>query len=1259
MKKATLFLLYLVIGTMAIASAGNHPYLAHYRIADGITSRFINCISQDESGFIWIGSETGLDRFDGFHFKHYDIADGKTVFSIYAGKRGELWLGTGKGIFIFNTETGQSKKFETETEWGVSVCSKTTVIDNVCNKVFIGTGGQGFFLYDPKTETLKQFCRYASMISAITVYRDSLIYVGSEESTISEFKADGDFVRTIAFSPEDSDVRMSNVQSLHASGNELWVILQNKGLCRIPLDRLSTFENFNLNESRQLHDAKLSISDSDNSLLIGCQNEIKRYNITSKETETIIPDMSASPRCLFKDRDGGLWIGVEDDGITYCPLRQNSFEHYFLEKNIASITKDNDGNIWAGAVSGTIFRIDANGRASGFDLPKVSNIQCLMADHHKIWIGTRYDGLFIHNLENGKTANYRYDRYNEFSISDNCVNALFKDSTGKIYVGTEWGLSYYSADTDGFIPEPRASNHSSVVGFFEDSEKNIWILSGNDGLYRETLDGKIWREFNTSRNKNLTSNTIHDMIEDNDGLIWIATGNGLVTYSYETNTFSPVNRDLASGDINSLEIDSSGRIWYVKESALTCISNLHRRVFGRESGLHNNAFLNGCSSISDNGTLFFGGINGIDTFFPDSVLNDSANNSYSPILITDVVVDGISMGVPEKLTVNNDTKRISILFSNLSFNSSDADDYSFHMKGEDTEWHHDNSMATYGHLSPGLHTFTVRYKSSYGDTEDTINIKVMHPLYARWWAILIYFSIFGLSTLTIINYYRRKREESTFREKYNFFTNIIHEIRTPLTLIKTPLERIKGTPGLNEQLKGSLDIISKGTDSLINLVNQLLDYRKSESGYYVLNLRPCLVGTLANEICGRFKPIADSEGKALDITIPSEAYSYRVDHDALEKILNNILSNAVKYAVSSIYLKLEEEPDYFSIIISNDGEKIASTEQDNVFKMFYQVNGSKNGTGIGLPLARMLAERHGGSITIDPESDMTTFVVKIPGERSLAQETGKESSGSTPTPISIEETSILVIDDNEDLRRMIAEMLKSSYNVIQAGNGKEGVNILEKEPVDLILSDIMMPEMDGYEFCEFLKTDPRYSNIPIILITAKASVEDKIKGLKYGADDYIEKPFSPDLLVTKVRSIISNRQKIKEFYRGLPIVHPSKISKITKSDSDFMNKMKEELEKHLSDVDYSLVNLTEDMFMSQSSFYRKVKTLTGVSPNDFVKEFKLQRAAEMLSDGKYLASEVYKEVGFNSLAYFSLCFKKKYGVSPTKYVGSLTKHEEA
>lgn len=330
-----------------------------------------------------------------------------------------------------------------------------------------------------------------------------------------------------------------------------------------------------------------------------------------------------------------------------------------------------------------------------------------------------------------------------------------------------------------------------------------------------------------------------------------------------------------------------------------------------------------------------------------------------------------------------------------------------------------------------------------------------------------------------------------------------------------------------------------------------------------------------------------------------------------------------------------------------------------MFKMFYQVKGSKNGTGIGLPLARMLAERHEGSLAIDPNSEMTTFVVRIPGDRSLAQDFDQAENMEKPDEIGMVESSILIIDDNEDLRRMIAEILKDDYKVLQAGNGKEGIDILGKEAVDLVLSDIMMPEMDGYELCEFMKSDPRYSSIPVILLTAKASVEDKIKGLKYGADDYIEKPFSPDLLVTKVHSVIDNREKIKEFYRGLPIVHPSQISKITKSDSDFINKMKAELEKHLSDLDYSLVDLTKDMFMSQSSFYRKVKVLTGVSPNDFVKEFKLQRAAEMLSDGKYLANEVYKEVGFSSFSYFSQCFKKKYGVSPTKYVDSLKKHEEA
>lgn len=1258
MKRIALLILYLSIGLAATSYAEKLPHVSYYRAADGLSSRSVNCISQDEAGFIWIGSENGLDRFDGHHFKHYDIADGRTIYTIYLDNQGKLWLGTGKGVFIFNTENGLSEKFNVETKWAVSVCSKATIISKVCNKIFIGTAGQGFFLYNPENEELEQFCQYASMISAMSVYKDSLMYVGSEESTISEFKTDGQYVRNIAFTPQDYDVRMSSIQFLYADNEKIWAILQNKGLCSIPRDNVSASGNVSMDKSRQFHEARLSIPDTTGRFLVGCQSEIKRYDLKNRKAETVISGMASSPRCMFKDKNGGLWIGIEDDGIAYCPLKASSFEHRFAGKNITALAKDKGGNIWAGTVSGELFRIDSHGETTSLAIPEISSIQCLMADSRELWIGTRYDGLFIHNLDNGKTTNHRYDRYKDSSISDNCVTALFKDSAGKIYVGTEWGLSYYSRETGGFIPEPRASNHSSVTGFFEDSKKNIWILSSNDGLYRTTLDGKIWKDFNISKTNSLTSNTTYDMVEDNKGLIWVATASGLVTYSYERNTFSPVNQEFASGSISSLEKDSYGRIWYGEGSVLVCIDKSGRTVFGKESGMNTGSFLNGCALSSDNGKLLFGGVNGIDSFSPDNVLKNASDN-HDRIIITDVLIDGVSVGVSDEVKVNSGAKRVVILFSNLSFKSSDIIDYSFYMKGEDSGWRHDSSVATYEHLSPGSHTFTVKYDGDDEPMETSIEIKVRYPVYARWWAILIYLSILGLSSLAVINFYRRKREEATFREKYNFFTNIIHEIRTPLTLIKTPLERLMGTSGLNEQAKASLGMINKGTDTLINLVNQLLDYRKSEGGYYVLNLRPCLIGALTEEICSRFRPIVESEGKTLDVTIPSEAYSYNVDHEALEKILNNILSNAVKYAVSTINLKLEEFPDHFSIVISNDGEKIATAERENVFKMFYQVKGSKNGTGIGLPLARMLAERHEGSLAIDPNSEMTTFVVRIPGDRSLAQDFEQAENMEKPDEIGMVESSILIIDDNEDLRRMIAEILKDDYKVLQAGNGKEGIDILGKEAVDLVLSDIMMPEMDGYELCEFMKSDPRYSSIPVILLTAKASVEDKIKGLKYGADDYIEKPFSPDLLVTKVHSVIDNREKIKEFYRGLPIVHPSQISKITKSDSDFINKMKAELEKHLSDLDYSLVDLTKDMFMSQSSFYRKVKVLTGVSPNDFVKEFKLQRAAEMLSDGKYLANEVYKEVGFSSFSYFSQCFKKKYGVSPTKYVDSLKKHEEA
>lgn len=1242
-------MLCLAVFAVCASYAGEYSYRVQYNENDGFDAASPNCITQDGDGFIWIGTEQGLYRFDGYHFKCYDSA--RTVYSVFCDGNGTLWAGTDKGILLFSVEDGTAVRFDVETVWNVSVCCKTTILSRLPGgNLFIGTEGQGFFIYDFNTGELRQHCRHASLISAMATRGDSLMYIGAEESTISEFSQDGRFLRTIATIPGDSDLRLSNISSLLVDEGHLVAVLQNRGLGYISLDDAASFRKINAAW-------KFCIALSDGDLLMAEVNAVSKFNPEDETVSEILTGLPSSPKCLFEDRDGGLWVGIENEGLIYCPGRECGFEHILDGKNVTAVSKDSDGAIWAGTASGAIFKCRKDGKIEKTIDMGVSQIRCIMANPPKVAIGSRYDGLFVHDIRTGKTENFRYDRYNDSGIGDNCVNALFKDSSGRIYVGTEWGLSYYLLEENRFVPEPRASNHSSVKGFFEDSRKNVWILTGTDGLYR--LDGKRWRAFSAGTDSGLPSNNISDITEDDDGVIWIATADGLVSYSYDTDKFLSPSDGPISEDIVLVESDLKGRIWYGQGASVTCIEGPVKKTFGKEQGLQCRSYISGCSVVADNGDIFLGGVNGIDRFSPDGILSRVRPDGANPVVITDILIDGVSMGVSDKIKIDNDVKSLQFLFSDMLFRTADDGEYLFMLKGEDKEWRRGGPDVMYGHLSPGKHTFLVMRSGDAGPAATSIRIIVKYPLYARWWAVAMDVIVAVILVLSIINFGKRKRDEAVFKEKYNFFTNIIHEIKTPLTLIKTPLEKLMTSSGLGEQAESSLASINTGAETLINLVNQLLDYRKNESGQYMLHPHDCHLGIFVSEICGRFKMIAESEGKTLEVTVPAESYVYKADHDALEKILGNLLSNAVKYAVSVIKVELEELPENFTIKVSNDGERIAVAERENVFKMFYQINGSKKGTGIGLPLARMLAQKHGGTLTIAPDKEMTTFVVNIPGERITVQKSVAAiptEEISAPAP---EKNTVLIVDDNEDLRKMIAEMLCDSYKVLQAGNGKEGIEMLEKEAVDIVLSDIVMPEMDGYEFCEYLRSDHRYSNIPVILLTAKTAVEDKIKGLKYGADDYIEKPFSLDLLMTKISSVISNRQKIKEFYRGLPVVHPSRISKITKSESDFITKMKAELEAHLSDADYNLVRFTEDMYMSQSSFYRKVKALTGLSPNDFVKEFRLQRAAEMLSGGGYLASEVYRKVGFSSVSYFSQCFKKKYGVSPVKYVDSLKKSEEA
>jgi len=1248
------------------------PTTIRYGVENGLSSRNCNCVVQDPDGYIWIGTENGLDRFDGHHFHHHDIGEGagNDVSSLWISDDGTLWVGTGMGLYTHDIKTGDTGKFEKETEWRVGIYSKVNVLKIVgTDHLFIGTDGQGFFIHNLSNGNFRQFNKHASMVSSIAEGQNGDVLIGSEEGTISEYDRDGYFIRTIFSNSGTSEPRWLDITSMMSEGDNLWVGLGNKGFCHIGANATpETIKPKDISGSFVVNCQAEGIGDE---LILGGRNGLFIFHTQDRSFERIpISDIMGERNVgsIFIDRDGGLWCTIVDNGLLYVSKEKPGFFRLMEDRNITAMSRNHDGSIWIGTLSGRLFKTDANGNNPVMVTDIFPDIRCIMVDSQDIWIGTLADGIYIYNTRTHKVVNHRYDRYNQSTISDNCVNCIFKDSSGRIYVGTEWGLCYYNRKNGAFRSEPRSANNSQILGFFQDSKSNVWIASEGNGMFRISTQGKGWEHFHLGRNPNMSSNIINCMAEDSKGRVWFGTSNGLCFYSYESKTFSRVFEEetlLSSRGIMSIESDNQGYFWVSTESEIICMDPSEDRIIGgmtKDDGLAYEQYSKQVSTTNGK-MLLFGGSKGIDGF--DSAIQRkvlAGNNGKRKVIITEVSVGGELVDFSSTLKLKHNTSDVTIHFSDMDYSHHENKDYSYKLEGLNDNWVDCGPSMTYSKVPRGRHRFYVKpadvpeaQKFLYGDS---IELHVLPPFYLSVWAYLIYCMIAGMVAYLTVITVRKKQEKENYQDKYDFFTNITHEIRTPLTLIKTPLEKIMDSGDGTEETKHYLKIINKSADNLINLVNQLLDYRKNEDGHYVINKKPCNVGLVTEDIARRFQAAAGIEGKKLEIEVPEVSYTYEVDQAAYGKIIHNLLSNALKYADSLIQLKMTSMDDKFIVTVSNDGMKISQSEYEAIFKMFYQVNGSKAGTGIGLPLSRMLAQRHGGSLNVKSDNDLTTFELIIPGARAeidMPVQTVVTSDEVLEPVENKKKSTILIVDDNVDLRHMVVEMLRNDYVILQAGDGKEAIGVLEKDAVDLILCDVMMPEMDGYQFCEYVKSEMRYANIPFIHITAKTDVEYKIKGFQYGADDFIEKPFSSSLLLSKVKSVLDNRARLMEFYKGLPIMHPAKVSKVTKSSADFIIKLKAELEKHISDENYSMSAMADSMFMSQSSFYRKVKTLTGVSPNEFVKDFRLQRAAEMLSTGEYLPNEVYLKVGFNSVPYFSLCFKKKYGVSPNQYVESLKK----
>lgn len=648
-----------------------------------------------------------------------------------------------------------------------------------------------------------------------------------------------------------------------------------------------------------------------------------------------------------------------------------------------------------------------------------------------------------------------------------------------------------------------------------------------------------------------------------------------------------------------------------------------------------------------------------------------------------------SINFLDELVLQPDQNSFSFRVAALDFQAPRMNQIMYKLDGFDDEWLPigESPVVTYSNLWYGNYTFRVKASNSDGvwnENELSLIVRILPPFYLTIWAYCVYvLLIIGCSLYAVwyfkqrSNYKHRRqmekfeqeKEREIYHAKIDFFTNVAHEIRTPLTLIKGPLENIILKKKVDSETREDLNIMKQNTERLLNLTNQLLDFRKTESQGFRLNFAKCNITEVLKETHLRFTSLAKQKGLEFTLQLPETDFYAHVNQEAFTKIISNLLNNAVKYSEHYIHVSLEvtegDESNVFRIRTVNDGVIIPREMREKIFQPFVRFNEREDGkvttgTGIGLALSRSLAELHQGTLAMGEEENSNTFCLTLPIVQdmtiTLTPETKAEPELVSETPVEVEQgekkdnrPTVLVVEDNSDMRAFVVRQLSKEYTVLSAVNGAEALKMLDGNYVNLVVSDVVMPVMDGFELCKTIKSDLNYSHIPVILLTAKTNIQSKIEGMELGADAYIEKPFSVEYLQACASNLIQNREKLRRTFAQSPFVAANTMA-LTKADEDFIKRLNEVILANLNNPEFSMDDIADSLNMSRSNFYRKIKGVLDLSPNEYLRLERLKKAAQLLKEGEGRVTEICYMVGFNSPSYFAKCFQKQFGVLPKDFV---------
>lgn len=1255
-----------------------------------IGNNFITALYEDAKGNIWVGTDVGLyiyypekDFFE--HFTELSAENTKiehTVTAISGDNQGCVWLAVeSQGFFCYELEKGKLRNYTLESVSFLTTNVQTFAFDN-SGTLWIGCYGDGLFYSKDRLKTLHPYLSpvdnketYANdVVTCLVKGAYNCLYVGSLKGGVKELNLTSNKLHDL-FSIDERGESVFCRELLVASDNELWIGAE------------SGLYIYNLRLGKYVHLCS-SINDP--------------YSLSDNAIYS-----------LCKDREGGIWIGSYFGGVNYYPRFYTNFEKYYPKgtedglhgKRVREFCQDNQGILWIGTEDGGLNRFNPKTKTFSFFTPSnaFTNVHglCLIGDY--LWVGTFSKGVKVVDTRTGAIVKTYQKTESPRSLIDNSIFSICRTTTGDIYLGTLFGLLRYNKQSDDFDRVPEL-NGRFVYDIKEDSGGNLWLATYANGAYCYNVSEKKWKNYLHDENnpKSLPYDKVVSIFEDSHRQVWLTTqGGGFCLFHPETETFTSYN--LADGLPNDVVYqiveDKDGLFWLTTNNGLVCFEPTTgaMKVYTTSNGLLGDQFNYRSSFETEDGTIYLGSIDGFVAFNPK---NFSENKSLPSIVITDFLLFGkeVSVGEPgspleksitfsDELVLQSNQNSFSFRLAALDFQAPRMSKIMYKLDGFDADWLAvgESPIVTYSNLRYGNYTFQVRVSNSDGVwNEEGISLKVhiLPPFYLSVWAYLVYALLIAGCSLYAVMYFKRRssrkhrrqmekfeqeKEREVYNAKIDFFTNVAHEIRTPLTLIKGPLENIILKKQVDAETREDLNVMKQNTERLLNLTNQLLDFRKTESQGFRLNFAKCNITEVLKETHIRFTSLAKQKGLDFTLQVPEKDFYAHVNQEAFTKIISNLLNNGVKYAESYVRISLEvpetDEDNSFRICTMNDGVIIPTKMKEEIFKPFVRFNEQENGkvttgTGIGLALSRSLAELHQGTLTMEKGEVNNTFCLTLPIVQdttiTLTPEVEVEADKMNEAPVEQVEQkdnrpTVLVAEDNPDMLAFVVRQLSKAYTVLTATNGAEALRVLDSKYVNLVISDVVMPVMDGFELCKTIKSNLNYSHIPIILLTAKTNIQSKIEGMELGADAYIEKPFSVEYLQACASNLIQNREKLRQAFAESPFIAANTMA-LTKADEEFIKKLNEVIQINYSNPEFSMDDMADNLNMSRSNFYRKIKGVLDLSPNEFLRLERLKKAAQLLKEGENRVNEICYMVGFNSPSYFAKCFQKQFGVLPKDFV---------